>query len=156
MEQHEIIVDVVERQLLTQARLTLAQRTGPPSKGRDMLAQAEVEAFHQRGVDVPAQRAQNLIDGLDRAEDHTVHDVDSSLTPRGLDHLRIEQLRQGDPARLGQRPCGLTPRRLHPVPRGGEQGRRVLSQSIGHKERRTIGRQYLSDVVDEALGQVLM
>ena len=33
----------------------------------------------------------------------------------------------------------------------GEQGCRVLSKSIGQKERRTTGRQHLSDVVDEAL-----
>jgi len=36
---------MVERQLLAQARLPLAQRAGTPSNGRDVLAQAEVEAL---------------------------------------------------------------------------------------------------------------
>ena len=45
----------------------------------------------------------------------------------------------------------MPPRRLHPVPIVGEQGRQVLSKSIGQKQRRTVGRQYLGDVVDEAL-----
>jgi hypothetical protein len=37
----------------------------------------------------------------------------------------------------------------------GEQGRRVLAKAIGQKERRTIGRQHLRDMVNEALGHGL-
>jgi len=116
VRQHEIVVNMGQCQLVPQARLTLAQRAGTPSNRRDVLTQTEVEALHQGGVDGPTQRTPYLIDGLKRAKDHTVRDVDSSPTPRGLDHLRIEHLRPGHPARLGPRPCGLTPRRLHPAP----------------------------------------
>ena len=70
------MVHVVQRQLLSQACLTLAQRAGTPSTDRDMLAQAEIEVLHPRGVDLPAQWTQHLIDSLDRAEDHPVRDVD--------------------------------------------------------------------------------
>ena len=45
VRQYEIVVHMVERQLLAQARLPLAQRAGTPSNGRDVLAQAEVEAL---------------------------------------------------------------------------------------------------------------
>jgi hypothetical protein len=116
-----------------------------------MLAQAEVEALHQRGVDVPAQRTQHLLHGLDRAEGHPVRDIDEAPTPRGFDHLRREQLRQRPPARLGHRPFGLAPGRLPPVPIVGEQGRQVRAKAVSHKERRTIGRQHLSNLVDDAL-----
>jgi hypothetical protein len=138
-------------QLVPQARLTLAPRAGTPSNRRDVLTQTAVAALHQGGVDGPTQRTPYLIDGLNRAKDHTVRDVDSSPTPRGFDHLRIEPLRPGHPARLGPRPLGLTPRRLHPAPIVRQQGRQVRAKSVRHKERRTIGRQHLRDVVDEAL-----
>ena len=67
VRQYEIVVNMVERQLLAQARLPLAQRAGTPSNRRDVLTQTEVEALHQGGVDVPTQRTQYLIDGLERA-----------------------------------------------------------------------------------------
>ena len=60
--------------------------------GRHMWADTEVHTLHKRCVDLPAQRHQHLIDGLERAEDHAVRDVDEAPTPRGLDHLRVEQL----------------------------------------------------------------
>jgi hypothetical protein len=41
-----------------------------------MLAQAEIEGLHPRGVDLPAQRTHHLIASLDRAEDQPVRDVD--------------------------------------------------------------------------------
>ena len=58
-----------------------------------MLTEAEVEAFDECRVDLPAKRTQHVIGGLDRAEDHTVLHVDQAPAPYGLDHLRIEQLR---------------------------------------------------------------
>jgi len=50
MGQHEIVVHMGQCQLLAQARLTLAQRAGTPSNGRDLLTQAEVEALTSDGL----------------------------------------------------------------------------------------------------------
>jgi hypothetical protein len=38
-----------------------------------------------------------------------------------------------------------------PSGHSGEQGRQILPKAIGQKERRTVGRQYLRDVVDNAM-----
>src|SRR5262249_28200151 len=116
VRQYEIVVRMVERQLLAQARLTLAQHSGPPSNRRGVLAQAEVDALYQRGIDLPAQRTQHLIDGLERTEDYAVLQVDQAPAPYGLDHLRIAQRGQWHPAWLGPRASGLVALRLHPVP----------------------------------------
>ena len=89
-----------------------------------MLADAEVHALHQRGIDVPAQRTEHLIDGLHRAKDHAVFDLDQASPPRHLDHLGIEQLRQRHPARLRSGAFGLPTLRLHPLPIVREQGAR--------------------------------
>jgi hypothetical protein len=43
----EVVVDMVERQLLAQAVLALAQRTHTPAHRRDMLADVQVEALHE-------------------------------------------------------------------------------------------------------------
>ena len=75
MGQTEIVVHMIQHQLLPQARFTLAQRAGTSSNGRDMLTQAAVDALYQRGVDLPAQRYQNLIDRLERAEHHPATDA---------------------------------------------------------------------------------
>src|SRR5215475_12855501 len=48
-----------------------------------------------------AAPSQHLLDRLTRAEDHPVLHLDHALTLVQLDHLRIEQPRQGPPARLG-------------------------------------------------------
>jgi hypothetical protein len=51
--------------------------------------------------------------------------------PHGLDHLRIEQLGQGHPARLGRWACGLTARWLHPLAEVGEERCGVLLEAVG-------------------------
>ena len=75
-----------------------------------------------------------------------------------LDDLGVEELWPWHPAGLGGWPFVLATRRLHPVAIVGEQGRQILPKAIGHKERRTVGRQHLRDVVDHALrhGQCTM
>src|SRR5499433_75943 len=66
-----------------------------------MLPDGEVEPLHERRVDVPAQRRQHLLDGRDRAKHDAVLDINQAPAPYGLDHLCVEQLRQGHPAWLG-------------------------------------------------------
>jgi hypothetical protein len=55
-----------------------------------MLAQAEIDALDQRGIDLPAPRHQNLSDSRDRADHHPVRDSNQTPTPCGLAYLRRE------------------------------------------------------------------
>jgi len=81
-----------------------------------MLADVQVQAFHERRVDLPAMYRSHLIDALSRAEHDTVHDADETPPAHGLDHLHLEQPRPGHPAGLRVWPCGLTACGLPPVP----------------------------------------
>ena len=85
-----------------------------PPDGGDMLADGEVDALNERRVDLPAMCRQHLLDCPEGTEDDAVLHVDQTPAPHRLDHLRIEQLGQGHPARLGHRACGLAALRLHP------------------------------------------
>jgi hypothetical protein len=57
MGQTEIIVDMIQRQLLPQAILALAERTHPPPNGGHMLTDGEVEAVTVDGGITPATSA---------------------------------------------------------------------------------------------------
>ena len=116
------MVDVVQRQLLAQAVLTLTQRGGAPPNGCHMLAQAEVDALHEGGVDLPTAGRQHLLDRCQRAEHDAVLHVNQAPAPHGFDHLGIEQLGQRHPARLRGRTLGPLAWRVHPVPIVREQG----------------------------------
>ena len=94
---------------------------------------------------------EHLMAGLHRAKDHAVFDLDQASPPRPLEPLCIEPRRQRHPARLRAWAFGLPTRRLHPRPLVREQGRGILAQAVGQKERRTVGRQHLRDVVDDTL-----
>jgi hypothetical protein len=48
--------------------------------------------------------------------------VDQAPASYRLDHLRVEQLRQRHPARLGCGACDLAPWWLHPVPIVDQRG----------------------------------
>jgi hypothetical protein len=71
----------------------LAQRVDPPANRGDMLADRQVDALNEGGVDLPAVSRQHLLDGRQGAEHHAVPDADQPPPARDLDHLRIEQLR---------------------------------------------------------------
>ena len=88
--------------LLPQPVFALAQGADPSPDCGDMLPDGEVDSLHERGIDLPAMRRQHGIDGLQRAKHHTMTDPDQTPSAHDLDHLRIEQLRQRHPARLGQ------------------------------------------------------
>ena len=66
MREAKIIVDMIQGELLPQAVLALAQRIDTPPNRGDMLAEAEVEAFHKRRIDLPAAGRQHLLDRLQR------------------------------------------------------------------------------------------
>jgi len=56
MGQAEIIVHVIQGQLLAYAVLTLAERGDASPNGGHMLAKGQVEALHERRIDLPAAR----------------------------------------------------------------------------------------------------
>jgi hypothetical protein len=62
-------------QLLAQARLVFAQRGDASSHRGDMLADGEVDALHERGVDLPVVCRQHLLDRPEGAEHHAVTDA---------------------------------------------------------------------------------
>src|SRR5438128_7406100 len=116
MREAKTVVDMVQNELLPQAVLTFAECGHPSPHRGDMLADAQVDALDEGGVNLPAAGRQHLLNRLQRTEHDSVLHADQTATPHGLDHLRVEQLWQWHPARLGQETCGLTPWRLHPVP----------------------------------------
>src|SRR5215831_7158077 len=115
MGQTEIVVRVVERELLPQSVCALTQRADPAPDRGDMLPDAEVDPLHKGGVDVPAVWRQDVVDGFEGAKHSVVRHVDEAPAPHGFDHLRVEQLRQGQPARPGYRALRLPARWLYPV-----------------------------------------
>src|SRR5882724_7208356 len=104
-----------------------------------MLADGQIEALHERRVDLPAAGRQHLLDRLQRAEHDPVPHADQAPAPHGLDHLRREELRQRHPARLGVWPLVLAAWRLHPLAEMGEERGGVLLEAIGEQERYTAG-----------------
>jgi hypothetical protein len=152
MGQDEVVIHLEQRQLLTQSIFTLTRRGAAPSNGRHPLTQAEIAPFHKRCIHLPAAGGQDLLDGPLRAKHHAVLHLDEAPSPHGLDHLRIEQLRQWHPAWLGGRTCGLFSRRLHPAPEMRHDGGEIIRLSIAQKERHTTGRQQLSDLMQHGLG----
>src|SRR6266446_7462801 len=116
MGQAEIIIDLIQHQLLPEARLVFAQRGDATTDRRHMLADSEIEAFNEGGVDLPAAGRQHVLDPLERAEDHAVLHLYQTAPPYGLDDLGIEEPGQGHPTGLGSCPCGLTAGGLYPLP----------------------------------------
>src|ERR671923_1463567 len=107
MREAKIVVSLIQRQLLPQAVLALAERADPSSNRGHMLAEGQVEALHERRIDLPTAGSQHLLDGLKRAEHDPGSHVDQAPAAYGLDDLSVEQLWEWHPARLGRRALGL-------------------------------------------------
>src|SRR5512132_3168056 len=137
MRQAKIIVGVVERELLPHTLLALTERHDAPSYCGDMLADGEVDALHEGRVDLPAVGGQHLLDGRQGAEHYAATDADQTASACGLDDLRIEQLRQRHPPRLGHGAWGVAALRLHPLTEMRQQRRGVLLEAVGQEERHT-------------------
>src|SRR6266849_641518 len=102
-------LDMVQCQLLAYAVLTFAEGDDASPHSGDMLANTQVDALDEGGVDLPAAGRQHLLDRLQRAEHDPVPHADQTAPPHGLDHLRIKELRPWHPARLGRGACALAP-----------------------------------------------
>ena len=55
MGQTKVVIDVIQRQLLAQARFVFAQRADPPANSSHMLADVEVDPLDEGGIDLAAQ-----------------------------------------------------------------------------------------------------
>ena len=91
-----------------------------------MLANRQVDAPHEGGINLPATGRQDLLDNRLRAEYHSMSDLNQASAPHGLDHLGIEQLGQRHPTRLGLRTFRLAPRWLHPMAKVGQDGGAIV------------------------------
>src|SRR6266496_1660476 len=140
MREAKIVVDMIQGELLPHAVCALAERADPSSDRGHMLADGQVEALHERRVDLPATGRKHLLDRLKRAEHDAVADADQTPPAYGLDDLRIEQLRQGHPAGRGRGTFGLATRELYPLPVVGEQRGQIVFEPIGEKQRNTAWR----------------
>src|SRR5215475_4438712 len=151
MRQAKIVVDLIQGELLPHAVLTLAERADPAPDRGDMLADAQVDALNEGGVDVPTVPGQHLLNSRQRAEDHPMAHPHQAPSAYRLDHLPIEEPGQGYPARLGGWPCGLAARWLDPVAIVRQQGRRVLFEAISQEEGHTARCQDLGHLMHDAL-----
>jgi len=134
MRHAEIVVDVIQRQLLVYAVLTCAERRHTPPDRGDMLADTEVEACNEGGVDLPATGRSDLPYRLECPEDHAMAHADQTPPAHGLDHLRIEQPGPRPPARLRHGAFAWAAWRLHPRAAMGEERCGVLREAVGQEE----------------------
>ena len=82
MGQNKVVIDVKQRQLLSQARFALAERIDPAPERRHPLTDIEVEALHKGRLDRPATGSQDLLHGQLGAEHHIVFDpYEAPTTP---------------------------------------------------------------------------
>ena len=67
MRQTEVVIGMIQGQLLAQARLVFTQRDDAPPDGRHMLADRQVDALDEGGVDPSAAGCQHLLERFQRA-----------------------------------------------------------------------------------------
>src|SRR6266699_5270956 len=128
---------MIQCQLLPYARLVFAQGGDATTDRRHMLADAQVDARDEGGVDLPAACRQHVLDPLKRAENDAGLHLHQTATPYGLDDLCIEEPGQGHPTGLGSCPCGLTACGLYPLPIVCQQRRRMLLEAVRQEQRDT-------------------
>ena len=83
--------------------------------------------------DLPAIRLQHLLDSGYGAKYHALRHPHQTPAPCGFDYLRIQEVRQRQPARLGVWPFVLAPWLLPPVFIVCQQRRRLLLEAIGEE-----------------------
>lgn len=139
MGQHAIVLPRAHGPLVLQTVLPLTQGVDPPSHRRNALATGEMEPFNTRGVHLPATCPADLRNGFQGAAAPPRFDGDEP-PPLSLHALRLEQPGLGPPARLGQRSFGPATLGWHPLRQMRQQGRAVLLEAIGQKQRETAWR----------------
>ena len=151
MGQDKVVVRLEQRELIPQAIFALTQRIDPASHRRHALADIKVEPFDKSGIDRPAACRQDLLDGQLRAEHHTVFDLDDAPASHRLHNLRIEESGQRHPSWLRSWPFALAPFGLNPMTEMRQDRRFVLVEPVRQKKWHTARRQYLGDLMQDAL-----
>jgi hypothetical protein len=106
----------------------------------------------KRRMDLPATDGQNGLPRCFRAAYDAVLHRDAAAPSRGVDHLRVEQLGQGQPTRLEPRALVLAPWRRHPVPVMRHEGRQVGGVASTPTEWHPARRHPLRALVQHGLG----
>jgi hypothetical protein len=116
-----------------------------------MLTDIQIQTLSKRRVDLPAVLGEHLLNRLQRPEHDPVMPADQTPPPVPFHHLRVQQLRQWHPARLGCGPlcmpaCGVSPLAIVRQQRG-----HILPKAVGQEEGRALWSQNLGHVMDQAL-----
>jgi len=83
------MLELVHGQLLSQTCLVFAERINPTADRRHMLPDVEVEALHQRRIDLPAVGRQHPLARFKGTKHHSVRDAHHAPPARGLDDLGV-------------------------------------------------------------------
>jgi hypothetical protein len=150
MGQTERLVDLRHGQLLPQPIFALAERADTPSNRGHMRADGQGEAFDPRRVALPAVRGEHLRDCRKGPAHAALLDAEPTPPAHRLASLRIEQLREGHPARRGHR--ALAAWGLPPVSIRGQPGQPLLSAPVGQTQGGAVRGQHLGHLMAPALG----
>jgi hypothetical protein len=89
MRQAKVVIDVRERQLVVSALFAFAERNHAPSDRGHMLADGEVGALDEGGIDLPARSGQHLLDVSQGAEHHAMVHANQASAAVRFDHLGL-------------------------------------------------------------------
>ena len=117
MRETEIIVGLIQQALLSEAGDRFGQLADPTTEGRHVLADTQIEPFHESGVDLPAMPGQLSFDPRQRAKDHSSANLNQSTAAAFFDDLGIVQGWQRHPS--GFEPPALAMLRLNPMTKVG-------------------------------------
>jgi hypothetical protein len=121
-----VVIRLIQRQLLADALRAFAQGHDVPPDGGHVLADRQVDALNERGIDVLFLWGLHVFDARLRAEHYAMAHLNQPSASVFPDNLRIESLWQGHPARLRGRACDLSARWLDLGPNVGPQCRGLL------------------------------
>jgi hypothetical protein len=85
-----------------------------------------------------------------RAEHDAVLGPNNASTPRALDNLGIEELREWHPARCGPRTFSLAALELHPLAVMRDKRGEGVSKAVGQEQWGAIRHQYCGHLMDKA------
>jgi hypothetical protein len=81
-----------------------------------------------------------------------VLDSHDAPSPVRFNDLRVEQIGQRHPTRLGHRAFVLATLALYPMAKMGQYCRPILFEPVGQKQRHAARRQPLNELMHDALG----
>jgi hypothetical protein len=133
------------------ALFAFAERDHALSDRGHLLAEGEMGARDDGGIDLPARGGQHPLETSQGAEDPPGADTNQASAARGVDALRLAQGGSGHPAGFGRGACDLAAWRLDPVPVVRQQRHRLLLEAIGQEQWHTGRRSHLSSLMHDTL-----